>query len=64
MTGYVALLGGVNVGGRTLKMDALRATAAELGKAAGSAVTRSTKPSNTARSGFISVTAVFYSPCS
>jgi uncharacterized protein (DUF1697 family) len=28
MTVYVALLGGVNVGGRTLKMDALRATAA------------------------------------
>ena len=27
MTVYVALLGGINVGGRTLKMDALRATA-------------------------------------
>ena len=31
MTGYVALLGGVNVGGRTLKMDALRATAERCG---------------------------------
>ena len=31
MTVYVALLGGVNVGGRTLKMDALRSTAARCG---------------------------------
>jgi uncharacterized protein (DUF1697 family) len=31
MTVYVALLGGINVGGRTLKMDALRATAAGCG---------------------------------
>lgn len=31
MTVYVALLGGINVGGRTLKMDALRATAERCG---------------------------------
>jgi uncharacterized protein (DUF1697 family) len=31
MTVYVALLGGVNVGGRSLKMDALRASAARCG---------------------------------
>ena len=31
MTVYVALLGGINVGGRTLKMDALRATAEQCG---------------------------------
>jgi uncharacterized protein (DUF1697 family) len=31
MTVYVALLGGVNVGGRTLKMDALRAVATGCG---------------------------------
>jgi uncharacterized protein (DUF1697 family) len=31
MTVYVALLGAVNVGGRTLKMEALRATAARCG---------------------------------
>ena len=31
MTVYVALLGGINVGGRTLRMDALRATAERCG---------------------------------
>jgi uncharacterized protein (DUF1697 family) len=31
VTVYVALLGGINVGGRTLKMDALRATAERCG---------------------------------
>ena len=31
MTVYVALLGGINVGGRTLKMDSLRATAERCG---------------------------------